>query len=259
MGRIIELLSFSGAALVELAGKEPGAMVGALGLALACAALSWTLLRHSALLWNRGFASRAGRHPLCALAALSTLFAVLLSVGAAHTLPAVHRAVAHWAREVLATSSWNDISFERARETIRLGGLEPFLPPPEAHFLPLTTDPAREAAAAAYAAEAVRSFATADPPVATLLGLSAAEPTKALLADMKDFFHSSVGVYPARRIERVLADSLRQAANQRWGDTVRRMQILLLVLLLLFHLAAFGSLGWAGYREIRTGHVEMKR
>ncbi|WP_155996518.1 hypothetical protein [Verrucomicrobium sp. 3C] len=259
MGWIIALLSLSGVALAELAGKELGAMAGTLGLALGCGALSWTLLSHSALLWNRGFAPRARRHPLCALAALATLFAVPLSVGAAHTRPVVHRAIANWAREVLASPSWQDRSFDRAWEIIRLGGLEPFLPPREAHFLPLTTSTAREAAATAYADAAIASFAAAYLPMAALLGFSLAEPTKALLADMKDFFDSSVGVYPAGRIERVLADSLAQAANQPWGDTVRRMQILLLFLLLLLHLAAFGLLGWTGYREIHTGHSETKR
>ncbi|MDD2676531.1 MAG: hypothetical protein PHP75_03560 [Methylacidiphilaceae bacterium] len=259
MGWIIDLLSLSSRALAELAGKEPPAMAGTLGLALGCAALSWTLLSHSALLWNRGFAPRARRHPLCALTALATLFAVPLSVGAAHTRPLVHRAIANWAREVLGSSSWQDAAFERARKTIRLRELEPLLPSSEAHFLPLTTPAAREAAATSYAAAALASFSTTSPQVAALLGVCLAEPSNALSADMKAFFTSSPGFYPAERIKRVLADSLRQAANQRWGDTMRRTQLFLLLLLLLLHLSAFGLLGWAGYREIRTGCDETNR
>ncbi|VVM06264.1 hypothetical protein [Methylacidimicrobium tartarophylax] len=259
MGWTIDLLSFSSRALAELAGKEPAAMAGTLGLALGCAALSWILLSHSALLWNRGFAPRAGRHPLCALTALATLFAVPLFVGAAHTRPLVHRAIANWARKALEGSSWQEAAFDRARERIRLRRLEPLLPSSEAHFLPLTTAAAREAAATSYAAAALASFSTSCPQVAALLGICPAEPAHALSADMKAFFDSSTGFYPAERIETVLADSLRQAADQRWEDTVRRMQIFLLLLLLLLHLTVFGILGWAGYREIRTGWDETNR
>ncbi|MGD9896315.1 MAG: hypothetical protein AB7T14_04445 [Candidatus Methylacidiphilaceae bacterium] len=258
MERIIDLLLLTMSALVALSGREPKALFFILAFALASGALSWMVLSHSALLWNRSFATKAARHPLCGLAALSTLLVVPLCVGASYTRPVVNRAIAQWTRDVLASPRWQKIALAQAGKNIRRKGLEPFLPPPEEAFLPLTTAAAREAAAAAYATTAVASFASVYPLLAGILGLSAAAPAKELSADMKRFFDSSPGLYPEGRIEWVIGDFLIERTNQCWGDLVRQTQISLALLLLLFHLAVFGIVGWAGYREIRTGLEQAK-
>lgn len=256
MERILDLLALATAALTELATRVPVAFLGILGLALLSAALSWTLLAHSALLWNRRFAAKARRHPLCALAALSTLVALPLSLGPSYIRPFVDQSIRRWAREALADPRWQEGAFDQARERIHRGGLEPLLPPREAGFLPLTTPAAREAAAGAYSAAAVESFSRAHRRLASLLDLSAAAPAKALSADMQESFTSYPGLYPTSRMAQILAGSLSETADRYWERIAKRMQIYTLLLLLLLHLAAFGIVGWAGFRDIRAGRGE---
>ncbi len=259
MARILDSLALTADALVELAGREPGRFLAILGFALLSAGLSWALLTHSALLWNKSFAPKAARHPLCALAALSTLCAVPLSVGAAYTGPFVEHVLAKWARENLENPQWQDAAIDRAGEIMRRLGTEPSPPPREARCLPLTTAAAREAAAAAYAAAAAESFSRACPRLNSLLAISPTATAQALSADMKSFFDSTPGLYPAARLKEVIVHCWIETTGRSWGEFVRRLQLFPVLLLLFLHLGAFGLVGWSGYCEIRTGRRDGMR
>ncbi len=254
MGRILNPLSLTASALIELGKRAPLTSLLLLGFAFLSAALSWLLLTQSVLLWNRRFAPKARRHPLCALAALSTLFAVPLFFGASSIQPFVNRTIREGARKALAEPQWRESAFDQAWEAVRRRGLEPLLPPREAHCLVLTTAAAREAAAGAYSTTAVARFSGESRVPASLLGFSAPETAKALSADMQSFFDSSPGLYPEARIEQVIVESWDATANRRCREAARKVQILAALLLLLPHLAAFGIVGWSGYREIGSGH-----
>ena len=252
MERILDLLALAAAALSELAERKPEIFLALLGSALLSAALSWMGLTHSALLWNKDFAAKARQHPLCALAALSTLIAVPVALAVGYTHPFVDRSVDRWIREVLAPPKWQESAFDQASRTIRRGGLEPSLPPREAGSLPLTTARAREAAADAYTLAAVATFSKTHRLLASLLDLSSTEAAKEIGANVQSFFYSSPGFHPAAQIEEITAESLKGTVHRRWKEATRRIQRLAILLLLSLHLAAFGIVGWAGYREIRT-------
>ncbi|QSR83818.1 hypothetical protein [Methylacidimicrobium sp. B4] len=254
MERILDLLSLTASTLIELGQRAPVTFLVLLGFASLSAALSWLLLTHSVLLWNKRFAARAQRHPLCALAALATLFAVPLLFGASLIQPFVHRSIREEAGKALADPRWQESAFDQAWGTILRRRLEPLLPPREAHCLVLTTAAAREAAAGAYSAAAVARFSEASRVPGSLLGLSAAATAEALSADMQSFFDFSPGLYPEARIEQVIVTSWSATANRRSREAARQVQSLAALLLLLPHLAAFGVVGWSGYREIGSGH-----
>ncbi|CAB4242604.1 membrane protein of unknown function [Methylacidimicrobium sp. AP8] len=248
MERIPDLLFLATAALIELARRAPAAFLGVLGSAFLGGALSWALLAHSTLLWNKQFLKKARRHPLCVLAGLATFLVLLPASGLSTARPFLKSSIRTWARRVLAEARWKELAFAQAREAMRRNGLPP--PPPEAGCLPLLTSPAREAAAAAYSAAALASFARARRATACLLRHCAAPAALALSSDMRSFFTRSPGLYPEERLEEVLAECWAAEADRSSRKVARRMGFLAFLLLLSLHLAAFGIVGYAGYHEI---------
>lgn len=271
MGILIDFLVVIGYCVARLQ-QSPTQFLATLAGGLLLAGLMWVACVQYVKLWNLRYRAKPFHHVVCAAVAGMTLLFTLAFSGLQYTQEIAGRMVDAWQVGIKADAPWAERTFNRAYDAVEALHVEDFsrCPRPVApaqdswgswlraalgvgSCIPTVQGVSRKKAAEIYAEGAVDHFDETHPYLSKVIWAEPGVPGTRIDQDLHYWFDElKKNPYPPERAIDLAAGLIRQGLVEQLPRVVALSRIGLFIAFLLLQSIAFGLVGYAAYRDLKT-------
>jgi len=235
-----------------------------IAVALVLAAFCWWACAKFTLLWNNHFKVTWKHHLLCALAAIFTVFFVIIFSSLKYTKNVAELSIEVWNQQVLLDRDWADETFESAYDAVyelqdeEGNQLEDFSSAPhpsmgEPTSVPVNKKESRVSVAKTYADSAVENFEENRPLLSKFLWGDGSPSEEVIVADVNRFFEQNPGqTYQGADAVKIAVNETNKTLSEQAPQLVSIARSVLVGLFVLFQLLPFSVIAWAAYKDIKV-------
>lgn len=236
------------------------------GVGLVIAGVVWWLSSLLALNFNRQFSFHTQHHMYCSIAALMTLFFVILFFALRYTEDVAGQKVESWGATVKSDVAWKDGTFLRAYEAVydlhdssgnRLEDFSNYPHPTSASStrIPTTTEQSRKTAAHIYSKAMVDHFRSNHGFLSLILWASSSNAEQAIYSDMSRVFEGE-STYSADTAIKLAENRIREHLEKQLPRVVLLSRIILVATFLLVQLLTLFLLIRAALKDIKENDIK---
>jgi len=240
-----------------------------LALGMVLGGLMWWFTSWVASSFNRQFSLSPQHHVYCSLAAIITVFFIVLFSAFSYTAVVAEFMVDSWRDGILQDRKWSQNTFRQTYEAVYelrdASGkqLENFAnyPHPDsglAKLIPTTHAESKQVAAQTYAKAAVDHFRLHHPFLSKILWANPEVAQQVITQDMERVFGSGSRTYQAEEAIHLASERIRQDLKEQAPRIVIISRLILICIFLLVQGITVGLLIRAALKDIKEHRIESR-